>query len=90
MKYVTSIERLSREEGRKEGREQGRKQGLKKGLKKGRQEGFQRIVLSQIEERFGPVDDSLRRTVEQASGEQILRWAKRLLSASSLDEVFAT
>ncbi len=66
MKYVTSIERLSRKEGRLE------------------------VILSQIEERFGPVDDSLRKTVEQASGEQILRWAKRLLSASSLEEVFAT
>ncbi len=70
MKYVTSIERLSREEGREEGRLE--------------------IILSQIEERFGPLDDALRKTVEQASGEQILRWAKRLLSASSLDEVFAT
>ena len=63
---VTSIERLSRQEGRRE------------------------IVLSQIEERFGPLDDSIRKTVEQASGEQIFRWAKRLLSASSLDEIFAT
>ena len=70
MKYVTSIERLSRKEGREEGR--------------------QEVVLSLIEERFGPLDESLRKTIEQASGEQILRWAKRLLSASSLDEVFAT
>ncbi len=70
MKYVTSIERLSREEG----------------LEAGRQE----VVLSQIEERFGPVDDSLRKTIERASGEQVLQWAKKLLSASSLDEVFVT
>ena len=70
MKYVTSIERLSREEGRVE--------------------GSQRVVLSLIEERFGPLDESLRKTIEQASGDQILQWAKRLLSASSLDEIFAT
>ena len=78
MKYVTSIERLSRKEGRQEGRQEGRK------------EGRQEVVLSLIETRFGPLDESLRTTVEQASGEQILRWAKRLLSASSLDEIFAT
>jgi hypothetical protein len=66
MKYVTSIERLSRQEGRQE------------------------VVLSLIEERFGPLDERLRKTVEQANGEQILLWAKRLLNASSLDEIFAT
>ncbi len=74
MKYVTSIERLSRKEGREAGRE----------------EGLKEIVLSQFEERFGPLDPAVRKVIEKASPEQILRWAKRILSASSLDEIFAT
>ena len=66
MKYVTSIQRL------------------------GRQEGLREVVLTQIEEKFGPPDASILQRVEQASREQILLWAKRILTASSPDEVFAT
>ena len=70
MKYVTSIEELSREEGREDGQKE--------------------IVLSLFEERFGPLEPAVRKMIEKASPEQVLRWAKRILSASSLDEVFAT
>jgi len=82
MKYVTSIERLSHEEGLEEGRKEGRK--------KGREEGVKQILLSQLEERFGPLDPAVRRMIQQASPEQVLSWAKRILKASSPDEVFAT
>jgi hypothetical protein len=66
MKYVTSIERL------------------------GRQEGQQEVILAQIEEKFGPPDAPIRRRIEKASREEILAWAKKILTASSQDEVFAT
>jgi len=66
MKYVTSIERL------------------------GRQEGLREVVLAQFEEKFGPPDAPIRRRVEQASREEILAWAKKILTASSQDEIFAT
>ncbi len=74
MKYVTSIERLGRQEGRQEGR----------------QKGLQDVVLAQLEEKFGPPDAPIRRLVEKASQEQILLWARRILTASSQDEIFAT
>ncbi len=70
MKYVTSIERLGRQEGR--------------------QEGLREVVLAQFEEKFGPPDAPIRRLVEKASQEQILLWAKKILTASSQDEIFAT
>ncbi len=70
MKYVTSIERLGRQEGH--------------------QEGQREIVLALLEEKFGPLDAPIRRLVEKASQEQILLWAKRILTASSQDEIFAT
>jgi len=66
MKYVTSIERL------------------------GRQEALQEVILAQIEEKFGPPDAPIRSRVEKASPEQILLWAKKILTASSQDEIFAT
>ena len=70
MKYVTSIERLGRQEGR--------------------QEGLRDVVLAQLEEKFGPPDAPILRRVENASQEQILLWAKKILTASSQDEIFAT
>ncbi len=70
MKYVTSIERLARQEGH--------------------QEGLREVVLALFEEKFGPPDAPIRRLVEKASQEQILLWAKRILTASSQDEIFAT
>jgi len=70
MKYVTSIERLGRQEGR--------------------QEGLREVVLAQFEEKFGPLDASTLQHIEKASREQILLWAKKILTASSRDEIFAT
>ncbi len=70
MKYVTSIERLGRQEGR--------------------QEGLREVVLALFEEKFGPPDAPIRRLVEKASQEQILLWAKKILTASTQDEIFAT
>ncbi len=70
MKYVTSIERLGRQEGR--------------------QEGLREVVLALFEEKFGPPDAPILRRVEEAGQEQILLWAKKILTASSQDEIFAT
>ena len=55
-----------------------------------RQEGLQEVILAQYEEKFGPPDPSTLQRIEKASREQILLWAKRLLTASSQDEIFAT
>ena len=47
-------------------------------------------ILTLFEEKFGPPDESTLRRVEKASREQILLWAKKILTASSQDEIFAT
>ncbi len=74
MKYVTSIERLYLKEGREE--------GLLNGMRL--------TALTLFEEKFGPLDASIRSRVEKAGRDQILLWTKRILTASSLDEVLAT
>jgi len=82
MKYVPSIERLSREEGREEGHKEGHKEGLLNGLRM--------AALTQLEAKYGPLDTSIRSLVKKASQDQVLAWMKRILTASSLDEVLAT
>ncbi len=74
MKYITSIERLARQEGHQEGR----------------QEAMREVLLVLLEERFGPPNAPISRLVEKASQEEALLWAKKILTASSQDEIFAT
>ncbi len=56
----------------------------------GRQEGLREVILTLFEEKFGPPDASILQRIEKASRDQILLWAKSILTASSQDEIFAT
>ncbi len=73
MRYVTSVERLAKEEGREEGLLRGQISLLKRLLKR-----RYRQLPTWVEERLG-----------KASREELESWADRVLDAESLDEVFA-
>jgi predicted transposase YdaD len=79
MPYVTSIERLSRQEGRETGREEGRQEG--------RQQGEARVLLRLITLKFGPPSEAVREQIATADSEALLRWSERILTAQTLDEV---
>jgi len=81
MPYVTSIERIGLRRGLDQGREEGRKEG--------RKEGEATVLLRLIELKFGPPDAAMRKRVESADAETLLRWSERILTAASLDELFA-
>jgi flagellar biosynthesis/type III secretory pathway protein FliH len=92
-----------KEEGRQEGLEKGLQKGLQKGLEKGlekglqkgrqegRQEGaraFQDFLLSEMAERFGSIPHILRRRVKGIQDlEELKKLGKRLLAATSLDDL---
>jgi hypothetical protein len=46
-------------------------------------------VLRQLQRRFGDLPAALHERLAAAEAEQLERWADRLLSATSLAEVFA-
>ena len=83
MPYVTSIERLGRQEGREEGREAGREEGLEAG----RQQGEALVLLRLITLKFGPPSEPVREQIATADSETLLRWSERILTAQTLDEV---
>jgi hypothetical protein len=65
-------------------------QGRQQGLEQGRQQGFQEVLLQLLRQRFGDqVDSVVERRVMEAPLEQVQAWAKRLLSAATLGELFA-
>jgi len=76
MQYVTSFERLAREEGVQQGRQQGMQQG---------QAG---LLVHLLTQRFGPLSNEVSQRLEQATGEEIELWAGRILDADSLEQVF--
>jgi hypothetical protein len=76
------------EKGREEGLEKGLEQGLEQGVKKGIRQGEAQMLLRQLTLRFGHLPLSAREQVESADADTLLRWSERILTASTLDEVF--
>jgi len=74
--YVTAAERLT-------------KDAAEKAAKKGRAEGRAAVVLKLLELRFSPLTAEAVEWIEQASAEQLDVWVERVLSAETLDDVFA-
>ena len=84
MPYITSIERMGREEGRVEGR----KEGLKEGRVEGRKEGLLEAVRLGLELRFGDAGLVLMPEVQALDDEALLRRVQEaLIRGSSLEEV---
>jgi hypothetical protein len=95
MPYITSIERLGREEGLRQGLEQGLQQGLQRGLQQGRQEGSvaarQKAVLDALEIRFGQVPDGIRERIEAIEDQARLRaLLECAIQAGSIEEFIRT
>ena len=69
--------------------EQGRQQGIEQGIEQGRQR-FQEMLLRLLRQRFGnEVDAQVAQRVAAASFEQIEAWTTRVLSASTLADLFS-
>lgn len=59
------------------------------GRQEGRQEGFHTLLLAQMEDRFGPLPEDIRRRVEEIQdAEELKMLGVRLLSVSSLSGLF--
>jgi predicted transposase/invertase (TIGR01784 family) len=63
--------------------------GEAKGLRKGRNEGRVELLLEQLGVRFGRLSAATRARVQAATSEQLATWARHVLTARTLDEVFA-
>jgi len=68
--------------------EKGREEDLEQGMKKGIRQGEAQMLLRQMTLRFGVLPQSAHAQVESADADMLLRWSERVLTASTLDEVF--
>jgi len=69
-------------------REEGRQEGLREGLQKGLQKGEAKLLIRQLELKFGPLDEETRNRVLAAEPDRLLEWGERILKAPSLADLF--
>jgi len=61
--------------------------GRDEGLAMGRNEGRAETLLQQLKVRFNTVDDASRERILNASKEELVQWAERVLTAPTLEDV---
>jgi predicted transposase YdaD len=72
-----------------QGRQEGRVAGRIEGRVEGQREGQARVLITLLTTRFGTLPAALTERIRNADCDQLDRWALRVLTAASLDEVFA-
>jgi predicted transposase YdaD len=70
-------------------RAEGHAEGRREGEAEGRREGEAEVLLRQLRVRFGALPEDVTTRINAADAETLLRWSERVLSASTLDAVFA-
>lgn len=65
MKYVLSIERIARQDGKREGKKEGKKEGIKEGIKEGRLSTAREDTLEILHLRFNSVPEELITAINQ-------------------------
>lgn len=76
------------EEGRREGRMEGREEGREEGIQLGEERRLRQMLAKLLSGRFGPLDAATEARLQNASLETLDHWSDRILTASTLDEVF--
>ncbi len=66
-----------------------KQEGIEEGLQKGEIKGEMNLLLRQLEWRFGPVSEMIHARVKQADSPTLQLWSKRILTAQTIEEVFA-
>ena len=74
-------------QGMQQGIQQGLQQGVQQGVQQGLQQGETAVLLRQIERKFGPPSESIRRRIVEADAETLLTWSERILTADTLEAV---
>ena len=80
---------LTYEAGIAAAREEAEQEGRTAGIQEGRTAGTSEVLLRLLTVKFGPQPANVAERLAGASQEELLRWSERLLSAETLERVFA-
>lgn len=87
MRYVTSIERLAREEGVEAGIRQGLQEGMQQGMQQGRVEGRSQMLRKLLERRFGQLPAWASSRLASATEADLDMWTDAVIEARSVEGV---
>ena len=94
MPYISTYDRLVREEGRQEGWQEGRREGQDAGLREGRITALREMLVEDLTQRFGsPSADlvaRLDRIQDEAHLRRLIRAAIMAVSLESFAQGFST
>lgn len=76
------------QEGFQQGFQEGFRQGFQEGFQQGFQEGQALMLLQLLGSKFEPLDSDIEQRVRSADANRLLEWAKRVLSAETLADIF--
>jgi hypothetical protein len=77
------------QKGMQKGMQQGIQQGMQQGIQYGVQQGEAALLLRLMQNRFGTVPPSYTQRIMDASSETLLVWSGNILTAKTLDDIFA-
>jgi predicted transposase YdaD len=77
------------EKGMRRGIREGMQQGIREGMQQGVRQGEATLLVRQMESRFGPLSAENRERVAGAESDSLLKWGERVLTAKTIEEVFA-
>jgi len=69
--------------------EEGELRGLEKGREEGRKQGEASIFNRLLQLKFKEIPSQFQAKIDEADADTLLRWGERILSAQTLDEIFA-
>jgi hypothetical protein len=75
------------EQGLEQGLAQGEQIGMRKGEQIGMRKGEARVLLTQLQLKFGTVPEAVAARIDQPDADTLLRWSGRILSASDIEDV---
>lgn len=89
VKRVSSFAERFTEQGLRQGLQQGLQQGVRQGVQQGLQIGEAKVLLRQIDRKYGAqLAAAYRERIESADAETLLLWSDRILSAERIEDLF--
>jgi hypothetical protein len=74
-------------QGEQIGMRKGEQIGMRKGEQIGMRKGEARVLLTQLQLKFGTVPEAVAARIDQADADTLLRWSGRILSAGDIEDV---
>jgi flagellar biosynthesis/type III secretory pathway protein FliH len=85
---MSTLAERFRADGRSEGMEQGMRQGMEQGIEQGTHRGELTVLVRLLERKFCHLREALHPRIEAADEQSLLAWSERVLSATTLEDVF--